>query len=60
MAFLGVLADEIGEKEEFEDNEDDEQLDGNDEPERAPQRHASETIIVEMERFMPETVWIHG
>ena len=59
MAFLGMLSDEIGEKEDFEDDEDDEQLDGDDEPERAPQRHVAETIIVEMERLMPETVWTH-
>jgi hypothetical protein len=37
---------EIWEEKQFEDNEDDEQLYQYDGPQRAPERHAAEPIIV--------------
>ena len=54
LAFFGILPDEIGEKEDFEDNKDDEKLDADDEPERATQRHLSETVIVEVNGTAPK------
>ena len=54
LAFFGILSDEIGEKEEFEDDENDKKLNGNDEPERTTQRHLSEAVIVEVEGTAPK------
>ena len=60
---LGALfcmgTEEIGKEKDFQDNEDDEQLDGNDQPQRFPQRHAAETIVVQAEGSVKETVVCH-
>jgi len=54
-----VLADVVGEEKELQHGKDDEQLDEDDGPEGAPQRHAAESVIVEMECFVEEVVLFH-
>lgn len=48
-AILCMSGDEIGEKEDFQNCKDDEQLDPNHEPKGAAERHRTEPLIVESE-----------
>ena len=59
LAFLGILSDEIGEKEQFENNEDNKKLDTDDEPERSTQRHLSETVVIKVEGTAPKAFLGH-
>ena len=49
VAFLGILLEEIGEKEHLQYGKHDKELDADDEPERLAQCHLPETIIVKMD-----------
>lgn len=60
VAILGILLEEIGEKEHLQYGKHDKELDADDEPERLAQCHLPETIIVKMERIIPETVLFHS
>ena len=44
---LGLFSEEVREEKQFKDNEDDEQLDENDGPQRAAERHFPEAVVVE-------------
>ena len=55
---LGVQ--EVGEKQQFEDEKHDEQLDADDEPQRLAHSHAAEAIIIQMEYPRPEALTIFG
>jgi len=48
LAFVGVTCDEVWKEEYFKHNEDYEQFYGNNEPERAPEGHLPETVIIEI------------
>ena len=50
----------IGEEENFQHTKDDKQLDANDEPQRFPQFHMAETVIIQVEHFIKETRPPHG
>lgn len=60
VAIFGILPEEIWEEEHFENGKHDKELDADDEPERLAQCHLPETIIVKMERIIPETVLFHS
>ena len=49
MSLLGIRTDEIGEKEEFDDDENDEKLNDDNRPKCFPQGHVSEPLVVEVE-----------
>jgi hypothetical protein len=55
---LGVQ--EVGEKQQFEDEKHDEQLNADDEPQRLAHGHAAEAIIIQMEDPRPEALTIFG
>jgi hypothetical protein len=55
-----MLLDEVGKKEEFEDDEDNKQLDKDNGPQRAPQRHRAETIDVQVVHAIKEAFPIHS
>ncbi len=54
-----VLLDEIWEEEEFEDDKHDEKLDKDDRPERAPQCHVLEAVVIQIEDFVYEPCLSH-
>ena len=49
LSFFGMLLDEVGEEENAQDDKDDEQFDEDNRPQGAPERHALETLIIEVE-----------
>ena len=49
---------EVGEKEQFNDDKEDKDLDGNDEPQRLANSHAAESIVVQMEHARPKALFI--
>ena len=51
---LGVQ--EVGEEEQFDDNEKDKELDADDEPQRLAHSHAAEAIVVQMKHPRPESL----
>lgn len=59
FAFFAVTTDEIREKEEFEYQEDDYQLDNNDSPQRLSQFHIAKAIVVKVIDPVPEAVFRH-
>jgi hypothetical protein len=54
-----MTTEEIGEEEDFQHHKNDEEFDQNNGPKRLPQRHATEAIVIEMERTVPETLLGH-
>ena len=54
-----MLFEEVGEEEQFQNDEDDEELDENDSPQGTSQLHVPETIIVEVECPMPKAILLH-
>ena len=49
LVVTSVGLEEVGEEEQFQNDEDDEELDENDSPQGTSQLHVPETIIVEVE-----------
>ena len=58
-ALRGVLMEEVWEEEEFEDDKHDEKLDKDDRPERAPQCHVLEAVVIQIEDFVYEPCLSH-
>ena len=56
---FGVLLQEVGKEEHLQHDKNDEQFDEDDRPQHFPQRHAAETIIVEVECPMPKAILLH-
>ena len=54
-----MLLQEIGEKEELQDDEDDEQLNQDDSPERFAQTHVAEPVVIEVEDTIQEALFFH-
>jgi hypothetical protein len=54
-----VLLQEVGEEEHFQDGKDDEELDEDNGPQRTPQFHVLETVVVEVEDSVDETIFPH-
>ena len=59
MALLRILLQEVWKEEDFEDGKVDKQLHADDQPERTPQRHLPETVVIETKGFVPETILGH-
>lgn len=59
LSLRRVLLDEIGEEEEFEDDKHDEELHKDDRPERAPQRHVPEPVVIQVKDFVQESCLSH-
>ena len=55
LSLLCMLRKEVGEEEYLQHGEDDEELDGDDDPQRAPQPHLSETVVIEVECVLKES-----
>lgn len=49
ISFFGMLLDEVGEEEALEHHEDDEDFDEDDRPQRLPQSHVSEALVIQVE-----------
>ena len=58
-ALFGVGTEEVWEEENLQNDKDDEKLDGYDQPQRLPQRHAAEAIIIKVEGTVKETAFSH-
>ena len=56
---FGVGTEKIREEENLQNDKDDEKLDGYDQPQRLPQRHAAEAIIIKVEGTVKETALSH-
>lgn len=54
-----LLLQVVGKEEQLQYYENDEQFHRNDEPESLPQRHVAKSIIVQVERPIPETCFPH-
>ena len=52
VPLLSVLLQEVGEEEQLEHHEDHKQLDEYDGPERAPQFHRPETVVIKVVNFI--------
>ena len=59
FTLVAVTTDEIGEKEDFEYQEDDYQLDNDNSPQRLSQLHIAKAVIVKVEDPVPEAVLCH-
>ena len=57
---MGVCAQEVGEEKHLQHHEDDKQLHQNHQPERSPQRHVSESVVVEVPDSVKEVSVVHG
>ena len=54
-----MLLQEVGEEEEFQYGEDDDKLHDDDRPERSAQCHVSESVVVQIEDTIDESVLAH-
>ena len=59
-ALFGVGTEEVWEEENLQNDEDDEYFNDDNQPQRLPQRHAAETIVVQTEGTVKETVVGHS
>ena len=50
-----MLAEKVGEEEYLEHDKDDEDLDGNDKPQGAPDGHIAKAVVVEVKHAVPES-----
>lgn len=57
---MGMCAQEVGEEKHLQHHKNDEQLHQNHEPERTPQRHVSESVVIEVPCFAKKVVVVHG
>ena len=60
VPLLSVLLQEVGEEEQLQHHEYHKQLYQYDGPERAPQLHRAETIVIEVEYFIYNVVLSHA
>ena len=54
-----MLADEVGEKEHFQDGKYDDQLHDDNRPQRLSQRHVAKAVVVEVEDSVYQAVLAH-
>ena len=54
---FGMLMEEVWEEKQLQDEEHDEQLDGNDKPERLAQLHVAKPIVIEIENPAKEALF---
>jgi len=54
-----MLFEKVGKEENFQDSKHNKQLDDDDSPKRFAQAHLSESIIVQVECLIHETVFVH-
>ena len=61
LLLLGVTlgVQEVGEEEQFDDDKKDEDLDGDDKPQRLAHSHAAEAIVIQMKHPRPESLLLH-
>ena len=59
FALLGVFLEEVGKEEQLQHDEDDEQLDEDDGPQRAPQLHGTESVVVKVIDLVQKTAFFH-
>ena len=56
----GVLANVVGKEKDFQNHKDDEKLDEDDDPERAPQCHAAKTVVIQTESPLKKVALCHS
>ena len=59
LVAVGVGLEEIGEEEQFQNDEYDEQFDEDNRPQRLTQAHGAEPLIIQVERTTQKTVLVH-